>query len=277
MWKHSANRRSDAAGPARPRRLVRRLLGAGLPLVALCGVLWTLNRPIRAVTVTGAFRHVAPLAVEQAVASVALGSGLLTVDLDRVRAAVAALPWVAAVSVRRIWPDVLAVQVSEQVAVACWNGDGLVNRDGTLFVTGVAHPPPALARLSGPSGAEADVTRRYLSMSGQLAPTGFSIASLSLDARGTWQFTLRDGITVRLGRSEVDARFDKFINVALTIVERRAQAISYIDMRYMNGFAIGRAALKRRAPAQDARAVGPAARDGQWHAQRHGERENHNA
>jgi cell division septal protein FtsQ len=42
-----------------------------------------------------------------------------------------------------------------------------------------------------------------------------------------------------LGRSDLGSRFDKFVDVALAIVERHAQAISYVDMRYMNGFAIG--------------------------------------
>lgn len=239
MRQRGGNRRVPTAGPARPRRLVRRLLRATAVLVAVLGLLWALDRPIRAVRVTGAFRHVSPLAVERAVAGVALGAGLLTVNLSRVRAAVAALPWVATVSVRRMWPDALAVRISEQVAAACWNGDGLVNRDGKVFVTGLADPPAALARLSGPPGTSGKVMRRYLGMRGQLAPTGFSIVSLALSARGTWKFTLNDGIRVRLGRSDLAPRFDKFVNVALAIVKRHAAAISYVDMRYMNGFAIG--------------------------------------
>ena len=246
MRHRGGNRRVQAAGPARPRRRMRRLLRAAAVLAALLGVLWALDRPIRAVRVTGPFRHVSPLTVERAVADVALGSGLLTVNLHRVRAAVAALPWVAAVSVRRMWPDALAVRISEQVAAACWNGDGLVNRAGKVFVTGLADPPAALPRLSGPPGTSAKVMRRYLAMRGELASSGFAIASLALSARGTWKFTLNDGIRVRLGRSDLDSRFNKFVDVALAIVKRRAHAIAYVDMRYMNGFAIG---WRRHAPA----------------------------
>jgi cell division protein FtsQ len=239
MSRASGTRRARASGPVRPRRLLRRLLGTALMVVAFCGVLWALDRPIRVVRVTGAFRHVSPYAVERAVARVARGSGLITVNLQRVRAAVAALPWVAAVSVRRLWPDALAVRIRTQTAAACWDGHALINRAGTVFVRGLADPPAALARLSGPPDSSRQVMRRYLAMRGRLAPTGFSIAALTMSARGAWKFTLNDGIRVRLGRSDVSVRFDRFVNIALAIVRRRASSIAYVDMRYMNGFAIG--------------------------------------
>ncbi|MGC8520509.1 MAG: cell division protein FtsQ/DivIB [Steroidobacteraceae bacterium] len=239
MFKRRTRGRSAGQPAARRPGLLRRLLAAAGVLAVLWLALWALNRPIRDVRVSGSFEHVTPPAVERAVAAQAEGSGILTVNLARVRAAVDALPWVARSSVSRIWPDELAVRVHEQVALAGWNGHGLVNRAGKVFLRGPASVPPGLPSLSGPRGTSQQVTRRYLRMSGQLEPEGFSIASLTLDARGTWQFTLNDGITVRLGRSQLAARFEKFVNVALAIVKRRAGDISYIDMRYMNGFAIG--------------------------------------
>lgn len=239
MLKHRGKRRSPAQIAPRRRRLIRRSLAGVAVLAGLWLVLWGLNRPIRAVTVRGDFRHVTPLAVERAVAFAAAGKGILTVNLSRVRTAVDALPWVARSSVRREWPDALAVRVHEQVALARWNGTGLVNRKGVVFVRGLSTAPRALAALSGPPGSARQVTRRFLRMSGQLEPEGFSVRALALDARGTWEFTLNDGISVRLGRSQLDERFEKFVNVALLIVKRRAADISYIDMRYMNGFAIG--------------------------------------
>jgi cell division protein FtsQ len=62
---------------------------------------------------------------------------------------------------------------------------------------------------------------------------------MRLDARGAWEFDLANGVTVRLGRREVDERFDKFMTAALKLVTQRGEDIAYIDMRYTNGFAIG--------------------------------------
>jgi cell division protein FtsQ len=62
---------------------------------------------------------------------------------------------------------------------------------------------------------------------------------MRLDARGAWEFDLANGVTVRLGRRQVDERFEKFMNTALKLVTQRGEDIAYVDMRYTNGFSIG--------------------------------------
>jgi cell division protein FtsQ len=234
------SRDPSAARPRIPWVALGRGLATGTAVVAtLCVVFWALNQPIRTVQVTGRFQHVSPGEIEQIVAREVRGEGLLTVRLARVSRALQALPWVDTASVERDWPHGLAVRVVEQVAVARWGGDGLVNSRGILFATGVSGIPAGLARLSGPEGSEAEVTGRYLAMRRRLAQAGLTLTALRLDPRGAWQLDLAGGITVRLGRAQVDERFDKFMSAAVGIVERRARDISYVDMRYTNGFAIG--------------------------------------
>ena len=46
-------------------------------------------------------------------------------------------------------------------------------------------------------------------------------------------------MTVRLGRRDVDARLDRFIRTASQVISHRVSDVSYVDMRYANGFAIG--------------------------------------
>ena len=239
-------RAAAAAQPRVPWRAFGRAIAlGGAVFVTLCVVFWALDQPIRTVQVTGRFQHVAPGDIEKVVAREVRGQGLLTVNLANVSSAIHTLPWVDAVSVERDWPHGLSVLVIEQVAAARWGEDGLVNANGVLFATGatgaagVTRFPAGLARLSGPDGAEAEVTREYLAMQRRLAQASLAIAALRLDARGAWQLDLANGITVRLGRSQVDERFEKFMSAALGIVQHRAADISYVDMRYTNGFAIG--------------------------------------
>ena len=272
MWQRTRNRKKSREAP-RPRfgfawrAAAKALVSGGAALATLLVVFWALNQPIRTVRVTGSFQHIAPGEIEQIVARQVHGQGLLTVRLAAVSRAIHALPWVDAVSVERDWPYGLSVLVVEQVAAARWRNDGLVNSSGVLFATGVGRFPPGLARLSGPEGSEAEVTQRYLAMQRRLlapswaspvrgrqalersafqiapgdlvAQQGLPITAVRLDARGAWQLDLANGITVRLGRSQVDERFEKFVSAALGIVEHRAGDISYVDMRYTNGFAIG--------------------------------------
>jgi len=272
MWQRTRNRRrSRETAPPRFgfawRTAVKALATGGAVLATLMVVFWALNQPIRTVRVTGSFQHIAPGEIERIVARQVRGQGLLTVRLATVSRAIHSLPWVDAVSVERDWPYGLSVLVVEQVAAARWGRDGLVNANGVLFATGVDRFPAGLARLSGPEGSEAEVTQRYLAMQRRLlgpswasplrgrqglarsafqiapgdlvAQQGLTITAVRLDARGAWQVDLANGITVRLGRSQVDERFEKFMSAALGIVQHRAGDISYVDMRYTNGFAIG--------------------------------------
>jgi cell division protein FtsQ len=65
------------------------------------------------------------------------------------------------------------------------------------------------------------------------------VSAMRLDARGAWEFDLANGVPVRLGRRQVDERFERFMDSALKLVTQRGEDIQYVDMRYTNGFAIG--------------------------------------
>jgi cell division protein FtsQ len=226
--------------PAMPWAVLGRwALALGSLAATLLLSIWALNQPITTVSVAGRFERVAPLDVQRAVKESAAGRGLVSVDLARVRAAVHLLPWVDTVSVQRNWPRGLTVTIGEQVAAARWGDNGLLNTRGDLFANDATHIPLELPRLSGPDGAQAGVVQRYITMRDRLAELGMRITALRLDARGAWQLDLDNGVTVRLGRQQLDERFNTFVATAARIVAQRATDIAYVDMRYANGFAIG--------------------------------------
>jgi cell division protein FtsQ len=215
-------------------------VGSVLGVCALVAVvMWGLDQPIQTVNVSGRFQRVAPVDIERVVKAQVRGTGLLSVNLPAVRRALHTVPWVDAVSVQRSWPRGLNVLVIEQVAAARWGDRGLLNTRGELFATDERHIPPELAQLSGPEGKEAEVAQRYLAAQGRLQQAGLRLTAVRLDARGAWELDLANGVTVRLGRRQVDERFEKFITAALKLVTQRGDDIAYIDMRYTNGFAIG--------------------------------------
>jgi cell division protein FtsQ len=163
----------------------------------------------------------------------------VSADLDRVRTAVEALTWVDRARVQRIWPDRVGIEIVEQQAAARWGEDGLLNTRGELFATGVRHVPPELPRLEGPEGTEWQVAQRFLAMQDRLGALGLRVSALRLDPRGAWELDLATGVTVRLGRRQVDERMDRFVQFGAQVIAGQASAIRYVDMRYSNGFAIG--------------------------------------
>jgi cell division protein FtsQ len=216
-----------------------RVLGALAAVAALAALLALgLDQPVRAIVIDGQFQRVAAVEVEQA-ARGAIRGGFVSADLDRLREAVEAIAWVDRARVQRLWPDRIRVEVVEQQAAARWGEDGLLNTRGELFATGVRHVPPELPRLDGPPGTEWQVAQRYLAIQGRLVEQGLRVAALSMDPRGAWQMRLSNGVTVRLGRRQVDERMERFIRVGAQVIAGRAADIDYIDLRYSNGFSIG--------------------------------------
>jgi cell division protein FtsQ len=136
--------------------------GATLVLVVAFGLLLWLARPLLAgpklttLTLSGRLQHVDPAAVRNAVRP-ELGSGFFNTRVERIVAAVDALPWVAEADVRREWPHTLRVDIVEEVAVARWGSDGLMDAQGKVFVHAVDKAYASLPQLSGRDDAAADV------------------------------------------------------------------------------------------------------------------------
>jgi cell division protein FtsQ len=220
------------------RRYARR---AGLLLLlsgGLAGLTWGLDHPMRVISMDGSFERVTPGQIENAVAPYS-HAGFMSADLDGIQRAVEALPWVEHARIQRRWPNSLHVTVIEQTAAARWGESGLLNTRGELFVKSATHVPAELPHLSGPDGTESQVAQRYLALQGRMLEAGMRIAALRLDERGAWEMDLDSGVTVRLGRRDVEQRIDRFIRTAAQVISHRLSEVAYIDMRYSNGFAIG--------------------------------------
>lgn len=221
----------------------RRLAPAGAVLLGVIAVLlglrFALDQPVQRVAISGRFQRVQPLDVEKAVRNALHGAGLVSVDLQRIAAAVETIPWVDRAAVARSWPRALRVQVVEQKPVARWGEGGLVNTRGKVFVQDAQHVPAELPELVGPPGFEAEMTARCLAAQARLTQSGLRLVRLTLDERGAWTLALDNGISLKLGRQNVDERFERFIGAAARVVVARAADIAYVDMRYANGFAIG--------------------------------------
>jgi cell division protein FtsQ len=220
-------------------RMYARRGGLMLALVgSLSALTWALDRPVRVISIDGSFQRVSPGQIEKAVAPFA-HEGFMSANLSDIQRAVEMLPWVDRARIARRWPNSLRVAVTEQTAAARWGESGLLNTRGELFVRAAAHVPAELPRLSGPEGTQSQVAQRYLKVQGRMLEAGMRLAALRLDERGAWEMDLDSGVTVRLGRRDVEGRIDRFIHTASQVIAHRLTEVNYVDMRYSNGFAIG--------------------------------------
>ena len=193
--------------------------------------------PVRELQVHATFRHVSATQIRAAVAP-ALGSGFFAIRLDKVRDAVAALPWVGQVEVSKRWPDALDITVTEIQPVARWGSDSLLSRDGRIFKvpdTGVVN---GLPQFNAPDDRVADVMAFYRTSLTDFAPYNLQVTGVELSARGSWTLTLSNGGHVLVGSDKPDQHLARFAAALPILMRGRSDGFVYADLRYSNGFAV---------------------------------------
>ncbi len=226
------------------RRWLRRGLALGVVLMfaAALGSAadWALRPdtlPIRAVQIEGQFHHLERRDLESALGPYVSG-GFFSVDLPAVERAAMALPWVYGVSGRSLWPDTLQVQVTEQVPVARWGEDALVNRYGDVFRPAPESLPGGLPSLTGGEGRQRSLMRRYLAVQARLADVGLEVRGLREDARQAWTIELVGGGEVLMGRGAGEVQLERLLRAYPHIAAQRDAPVRRMDLRYTNGIAV---------------------------------------
>jgi cell division protein FtsQ len=218
-----------------------------LPVVAVVngwvgGAQW----PLRTLRVQGELQQVDQARLRATVLPYAK-KGFFAVELDRIQAAVGALPWVERAEVRKHWPDVLEVRISEHRPFARWGEDRLLSEHGTLFSADGAQAHAGLPRLDGPETQVAEVVALYNQARERLANAG-GVRGAGMDKRGSWSITLSDGTEVVLGRNDPEQRLERFAPLLPRLVAQHpGQRLVRADLRYTNGFSLSWAALPKPA------------------------------
>lgn len=214
---------------------------AAVALVALA-VHWASRHPafaIREVVVTTPLARVSAPHLESVIRE-ELGGTFFSMNLDAARAALAGVPWVRSVAVRRQWPHRLEVAIEEYVPLARWGEGRLVDAHGATFA---ATHAGALPRFDAPDAYAAEVARRYAEWQATLRPLGLAIAGIEVSPRGGWRVRAqRDGapLVLELGHDDPPARLARFAGAygrTVGTLHRQGMAIDHVDLRYRNGFA----------------------------------------
>ena len=211
-------------------------------LVGFAAAAWPLvervqGHTVNSVRVAGPFRFVSRDVLEQVVAD-QITKGFFEVDVEAVRDASRALPWVREASVRRVWPDSLHVAIVEREPVARWNDEHLLEADGTLFEPHGKASKLDLPRLAGPAQSELEVLAAFARFRTVLGPLGGGVQSLVLNERGGWNLVLANGTTLVLAEGQDAATLKRFANAAAREIAEHLDRIEQVDLRYAGGFAV---------------------------------------
>ncbi|PSB92392.1 cell division protein FtsQ/DivIB [Candidatus Pandoraea novymonadis] len=237
-----------------------RLLNAFVStIVVLCvlgtlvaGGRWLIHRPfftLRMIQVDGDVEHISDFLLRVNAVS-HLHGNFFTINIESARAAFERVPWVRSASVRRVWPNRLAVTLEEYKPLATWGDGRLVSLDGELFTANLdeAENDGHLPEFTGPPGSEKDVTERYYDFVKWFAGLNMKPDSVVLSDRYAWSVRLSGGIQLALGRerdsSTLALRCQRFVQAYPEVVQRWGNQIEYADLRYPNGFAVRAAGMR---------------------------------
>jgi cell division protein FtsQ len=227
------------------------LLGMLVLGLLASGAWWVSQRPmftLKTIHVDAAggaeLRHVSPSTVRKT-ALPRIKGNFFSANLDSVRIAFEAVPWVRRASVRREWPNKLIVTIEEHQPLGTWGDDGrLLSVKGDVFTANMAEAEEdgELPEFAGPEGSEKDVVARYRELHEWFRPISLQPESVHLSSRYAWTVKLNNGMTVELGREQnlttLKGRVDRLIGIYPQLVTRLQDRIESVDMRYPNGMAL---------------------------------------
>ncbi|EOB3568492.1 cell division protein FtsQ [Vibrio vulnificus] len=235
--------------PLQWKRQKHQIIGAAffVLVVALIGSIlystlswmWDDQRlPLSKIILQGDLQYVTADDVQHAFGSITHIGTFMSQDVSVLQESVEALPWVAHASIRKQWPDTVKVFITEHRAAAIWNGNALLNQDGMVFDGDVVQLNEERVKLYGPVATGVEVLKKYREMNPEFSKLGLSISSLVLNDRRAWQIILDNGIRLELGKESLDERVARFFSLYRQLGSK-ADKVSYVDLRYDTGAAVG--------------------------------------
>jgi cell division protein FtsQ len=239
------------------QRTAMLMFASAVLLLAAGAAGWFFQRPwfdlrhieLRAADADG-LRHVSANAVRAAAAG-RLSGNFFTMRLEEARRVFESVPWVAAVSLRRAWPDRLVVTLTEHRAIAVWDDGRLLADSGQLFVANVAEAEVygPLPQVDAPPRFSNEVSRRLPQFAAWAASLGMALEAIELSDRASWTLRTESGVAIEVGRDDPPGRLDERLaliaNHYPAMAAHAGAELLRIDARYPKGFAVAAAPRKK--------------------------------
>lgn len=196
-----------------------------------------MSSPITKVRVENQWQSISEAEVQQIIGKF-MGVGYFDFDVQGVRQVLEAHHWIRYASVKKIWPDSVGLQLTEEVAIARWNDSQLLNQYGEIFRPDYIEHLSALPLLTGPNESQAKVMEQYRAVNQLFFQAGLRVTSLAYSERGNWTLVLNDQMQINAGRVDVMNRLARFIDFYSSQSEAAVSTMVAVDLRYENGMAV---------------------------------------
>lgn len=200
--------------------------------------------PVSRVVVEGKLTHLTKAEIADAVGTLVGGTNLVEVDVSKISEQLIKMPWVARVMVHKRYPDTLVVSLVEHYPSALWKNNGIYDATTqSVFYPDMTKFSGSLVRLNAQHDSLAPELYEHADQFIRLLDRSpYLIEEVHLDAARGYRVVIQEGVTLILGRESTPdlplSRLKRFL-LAFGQTGLALKDISYVDLRYDNGFAVG--------------------------------------
>ncbi|MCP4491068.1 MAG: FtsQ-type POTRA domain-containing protein [Gammaproteobacteria bacterium] len=192
--------------------------------------------PIKTIELSGSFKYIEQEDIE-VILRPYVGEGFFSLDIHAVHKVLSDRDWADSVSVRRVWPDRLEINIIEKEPVARWSKNQLLSDKAVVFDADTSEFD-GLPLVHATNGHAADLLRQFYALSRRFSTLEEMLVSLRQDSRGALDIELDDGLVIKVGRSDVERKIARLITIYKQQILPRRLQIRQLDLRYSNGFAV---------------------------------------
>jgi cell division protein FtsQ len=167
-------------------------------------------------------------------------TNLHLLDMEALEAELEFEPWVLSVAITKVWPDKVWIEVVEQVPIAFWGDDRLLNSYGDIFDASMPEKKGEIPVLFHPDNQGAAMIEKYVNVQKWLSalPQNIGISEFKESERGAWQLKLTNGLVIEVGNANHKKRLKRFVVGYTRVLLTEVNKLRKIDLRYSNGFAV---------------------------------------
>jgi|GEM_PF-239374 cell division protein FtsQ len=194
--------------------------------------------PVTHIKIVGDFVHVPRNSLQQVILPFT-EKGFLRLDSRRLKARLLQEPWINSVSIKRFWPDTLAVSFTTKKPIALMANSDLLDQQGNIFSAGQVNPISLdLPLFVGPIGQQKYLLQIYQSLYPLISNLTLKIKLLKLVDQQLLHLRLSNGLTLYLSRTKPDLQLKRFVEVYPDVIASKVAMIDYVDLRYAYGIAV---------------------------------------
>lgn len=200
--------------------------------------------PVSRIIINGQLKYTTPKEIADSVGKLAGGRNIVNLDLALVHNALVQMPWIASVSVYKKMPDTLVVSLVEHYPSALWKNNGIYDAvTRSVFYPDMSKYELPLVTLSAPHDTLAsDLYDHAYDFIKVVQGSPYSIKEVHQDVARGYRVKIEGDVWLILGRESSPnlpaQRLKRFV-LAFGKTNLKLSDVSYVDLRYDNGFAVG--------------------------------------